>query len=132
MNSFSILQNVKSIAVIGLSNNPDRSSYGVAKYLEQYFKIYPVNPMIDSWNGIKSYKSLTEIPDKVDLVNVFRKSEEVLHIVREAINLEIKKVWLQLGVINNEAKDLAVSNNIEFVMDECIAVVHRLNYLSNL
>jgi predicted CoA-binding protein len=132
MNSFSILQNVKSIAVIGLSNNPDRSSYGVAKYLEQYFKIYPVNPMIDSWNGIKSYKSLTEIPEKIDLVNVFRKSEEVLPIVQEAINLKIKKVWLQLGVINNEAKELAVSNNIEFVMDECIAVVHRLNYLSNL
>jgi predicted CoA-binding protein len=121
------LKNVKTIAVVGLSDNPKRSSYGVADYLSNHFKIIPVNPKIDSWKGLKAYRSLSEVPETIDLVNVFRSPEFVPEIVDEAIKLGIKRIWLQPGVINEAAKKKAEDHGIEVVMDECLAVVHRLS-----
>lgn len=121
------LKNIKTITVVGLSDNPERSSYGVADYLLKHFKIIPINPKITTWKGIKAYSSLSEVPESIDLINVFRSPEFVPEIVDEAIKLGIKRIWLQLGVVNEPAKKKAEDHGIEVVMDECLAVVHRLS-----
>lgn len=117
---------IKTIGILGLSDNQERPSYGVAQYLSRHFKIIPINPKLDNWNGIKAYASLSEVPEKIDLINVFRSSEYVPDIVEEAIKLGIKRIWLQIGVVHETAKKKAESHGIEVVMDECLAVVHRL------
>lgn len=119
-------EDIRTIAIVGLSDNQDRPSYGVADYLSRHFKIIPINPKLDKWKGIKSYASLSDVTDKIDLINVFRSSEHVPDIVDEAIKLGIKRIWLQLGVIHEPAKKKAEEHGIEVVMDQCLAVVHRL------
>ncbi len=119
-------EDIRTIAIVGLSDNQDRPSYGVAEYLSRYFRIIPINPKLDNWKGLKSYASLSEVPEKIDLINVFRNPEFVPEIVDEAIKLGIKRIWLQLGVIHEPAKKKAEEHGIEVVMDECLAVVHRL------
>lgn len=125
-----ILEEVKTIAVVGLSDNPDRDSYIVAKYLQEHgYKIIPVNPNIKEWNGIKSYLDMMSIPSniKIDIVDIFRKSEFVTEIVKEATALKKKPklIWMQLGIENKEAKELAEKNGIEVIQNRCIKIEHQ-------
>jgi hypothetical protein len=125
-----ILKNAKAIAVVGLSDKAERPSYGVAKYLMEHgYRIIPVNPMISEWMGMKAYKSLLEIPsgERVDIVDIFRKSEDVPPIVEEAIAIGAKAVWMQLGVVNEAAAKKARAAGIMVVMDRCIKIEHQMN-----
>jgi len=120
-----ILSNTKTIAVVGLSANPERPSYDVALYMQQQgFRIIPVNPNEEMILGEKSYPSLSTIPFNIDLVNVFRKSQDCSEIVTEAVKVNAKHVWLQLGVVNLEAQEIATNAGINFVMDRCLKVEH--------
>lgn len=127
-----IFTTTKSIAIVGLSDNPERPSYGVAEYLSRHFDIIPVNPKLMSWQGRKVYSDIKTACtcNKVDLVNIFRRSNEVLSIVEDLISLERQyrpsTIWMQLGVMNQDAASLARSHGIDVVMDSCIAVQHRL------
>ncbi|GAW93731.1 CoA-binding protein [Calderihabitans maritimus] len=118
----------KTIAVVGLSAKEDRPSYQVAKYLqEEGFRVIPVNPTVDQVLGEKSYSSLLDIPAdiEVDIVDIFRKPEAVGPIVEEAITRGAKMVWMQEGVVNEEAARKARENGLEVVMDKCIMKEHR-------
>ncbi len=121
-----LLQRAKTVAVVGISDKPDRPSYEVAEYLEQYFHMLPVNPALKSWKGKPCYASLSEIPvtTKIDIVDIFRRSDLVLPLVEEAIARPAGLIWLQQGVINNDAQKLAMSHAIPFIMDACLAVFH--------
>ena len=119
----------KTIAVVGLSDKPERASYDVASYLlSQGYRIIPVNPNIKEWKGIKAYPSLSAIPKdiRIDVVDIFRRSEFVPPIVDEAITIGAKAIWMQLGVINEEAAEKARSAGLEVVMDRCMKVEHSL------
>ncbi|MCL4337881.1 MAG: CoA-binding protein [Candidatus Thermoplasmatota archaeon] len=126
-----ILSESRVIAVVGISDKPERDSYRVAKYLkEKGYEILPVNPVIEQWEGIRSYKSLQEIPGdkKVDIIDIFRKSDAVLPIVQEALKIHPRTVWMQEGVVNEEAAELAKKNSLLVVMDRCMMKEHaRLN-----
>jgi len=121
-------KNVKTIAVIGLSDKPERDSYRVADYLqEQGFRIIPVNPTKNNILGEKCYPSLKDIPKdvEVDLVDVFRKSEAVPDIVEETLAFKAQVLWLQEGVVHEEAAEKARQTGIEVIMDKCIMKEHR-------
>lgn len=120
-----LLKEVKVIAVVGLSPKEDRPSNSVARYLKSKgYKIVPVNPGHDEILGEKCYKSLSEIPFQVHIVDIFRRSEEVLPVVQEAIKLKPKCIWLQLGIVNDDAKKLSEENGIFFVQDKCLKIEH--------
>ena len=113
------LRNSKTIAVVGLSDNPERASYGVAKYLQaQGYRIIPVNPMIEEVLGEKSYPDLMAVPDHIDMVDIFRRSELVAPVVEEAITIGAKYIWMQDGVIDQESADKAAEAGIPVVMDD--------------
>ncbi|MCL4437816.1 MAG: CoA-binding protein [Candidatus Thermoplasmatota archaeon] len=123
-----ILKNYRNIAVVGLSDKSDRDSYRVAKYLMSHgYRIIPVNPAIKTWEGIESYPSVSSIPDhiKVDVVDVFRKPEAALDIVRDSLSRSPKVLWLQEGVVNSDAADLAKQNGMMVVMDRCMMKEHN-------
>ena len=121
-----LLQTSKVIAVVGLSADEDKPSNGVARYLmKKGFKIIPVNPGQDTILGEKSYKSLSDIPGPVDVVDIFMRSDKVLPFVEEAVRLKPKAIWLQLGITNDAAKDAAEKNGIMFVQDRCVKIEHR-------
>ena len=121
-----IYQNIKIIAVVGLSDNEARPSYEVASYLKnQGYKIIPVNPMIGEWRGEKSYPSLSDIPGPVDVVDVFRKSEFVDEIVEQAIKIGAKVVWMQEGVVNETAAQKGRAAGLTVVMDQCMMKEHK-------
>ena len=116
-----ILDGAKTVAVVGLSDKPDRPSHNVARYLrEKGYRVIPVNPMIRETLGEKSYGSLSEIPGDVDLVDVFRKSETVPAIAEEAIRIGAKYFWMQEGVVNEEARTRLAAAGIPVVMDRCV------------
>ncbi len=120
-----ILQTAKTVAVVGLSDKPDRDSYKVAKYLQEHgYRIIPVNPMVDEVLGEKSYASVTDIPGQVDAVDVFRKPEAVMPVVQEAIDAGAATLWLQLGVVNQEAAEKAEAAGLQVVMDRCMKIEH--------
>ncbi len=120
-----VLEDAKRIAVVGLSNKPERDSYRVAQYLqEQGYEIIPVNPMVDEVLGQKAVASLKEIEGEVDIVDVFRRSEEIPGVVDDAIAIGAKAIWLQLGVIHEEAAQKAVDQGLDVIMDRCIKVEH--------
>jgi predicted CoA-binding protein len=122
-----ILANARTVAVVGISDKPERPSYGVASYLlEKGYRIIPVNPMIREWKGIKAYGSLREIPagEKVDVVDIVRKSEDVPPIVDDAIAIGARSVWMQLGVVNEEAAAKAEAAGLSVVMDRCMKIEH--------
>ncbi len=113
-----IWDRTKTIAVVGLSPRPDRDSNVVAKYLQdQGFRIIPVNPLAEELLGEKSYPDLLSVPEKVDLVDIFRRSSEVMPVVEEAIKIGAAAVWMQDGVINEEAAALARQAGLIVVMD---------------
>ncbi len=117
-----ILDGSKTVAVVGLSDKPDRPSHGVAHFLRKRgFRIIPVNPNVDAVMGEKSYRSLSEIPGRVDLVNVFRKSENVPGVAEEAIRVGAKYFWMQEGVVNEQAREKLAAAGIPVVMDRCVA-----------
>ena len=118
---------LKTIAVVGLSDKPERPSYDVASYLSAHgYRIIPVNPRIREWKGIKAYPTLSDIPkeEKVDVVDIFRKSEDVPPIVDEAIKIGAKAVWMQLGIVNEESAARARAAGLGVVMDRCMKVEH--------
>lgn len=120
-----ILHDNKVVAVVGLSDKPGRPSYRVAEYLQQSgYRIIPVNPRISEVLGEKAYPDLESIPVKVDVVDVFRRSEEVLPIVKSAIAIGARAVWLQEGIYNEEAAKLAEEAGIDFIMGLCMLQEH--------
>jgi len=124
-----LLKRAKTIAVVGLSDSPLRPSHGVSAYMQaQGYLIIPVNPQIEEALGQKSYRSLLEVPEKIDLVDVFRRPEYVDEIVEQAIQLKIPAIWLQEDVINERAAQRARDAGILVVMDRCILKEHRARF----
>jgi len=120
-----LLQGARNIAVVGLSNSPLRASHGVAAYLQTHgYRIIPVNPNIESALGEKAYGSLLEVPEKIDLVDVFRRPEFVPGVVEQAIQLGIPAIWMQEGVIHEQAAERARQAGMFVVMDNCILKEH--------
>jgi predicted CoA-binding protein len=121
-----ILATVHTIAVVGLSPKPDRPSHSVPAYLQaQGYRIIPVNPTITEALGEKAYPSLRDIPDKVDVVEIFRRSEDVPPVVEDAIAIGAKVIWMQEGIVNEEAARRAEEAGLTVVMDACMRAVHR-------
>jgi hypothetical protein len=124
-----LLQRSKTIAVVGLSDSPLRPSYGVSAYMQaQGYKIIPVNPQITEALGEKSYASLLDVPEKIDIVNIFRRPEFVDEIVDQAIQLKVPAVWMQEEVINQKAAQKAEKAGIFVAMDLCILKEHRARF----
>jgi hypothetical protein len=121
-----LLSEAKIIAVVGLSSNPIRPSFGVSEYLQNHgYRIIPVNPRETEVLGEKSYASLLEVPEAIDIVDVFRRSESVPEVVDEAIKKGTGCIWMQEGVIHHEAAAKAEAAGIPVVMDVCILKEHR-------
>ena len=116
-----VIETCKTVAVVGLSPQPDRDSYAVAQYLQsQGYRIIPVNPRVEEVLGEKSYPDLKSIPEPVDVVDVFRRPEEVLPLVEQAVEIGVRAVWLQKGVVNQEAAALARAAGLMVEMDMCL------------
>jgi predicted CoA-binding protein len=121
-----ILRKYKSIAVVGLSSNPARASYEVTAYMQVAgYKIIPVNPHEEEVLGEKSYARLEDVPGKIEIVNVFRRAEDVLPVVEGTIRVGAKVVWMQLGIENGAAAEWARAAGLTVVEDACILVEHR-------
>jgi uncharacterized protein len=121
-----LLRNAKTIAVVGLSSRRSRPSYGVSEYMQSNgYRIIPVNPNETEILGEKSWASLEEIPERVDIVDIFRRPECVPEIVDSAIRIGAKGVWMQEGVVHDEAAGKARAAGLEVVMDRCILKEHR-------
>ena len=121
-----ILINTKNIAVVGISSKEDRPSNIVASYLQSKgFRIIPVRPLGSDILGEKVYPSLLDVPFNIDMVDIFRKPDAVIGIVKEAIEKKVKVVWMQEGVINNEAAEMARNAGIKVVMDRCTKKDHQ-------
>ncbi len=121
-----ILETIKTVAVVGLSPRPSRAGYYVPAYLQEAgYRIIPVNPHLKQALGEKAYPDLLSVPEPVDLVLVFRRSEEALPVVEQAIQIRAKVVWMQVGVVNEPAAAKAEAAGLEVVMDACIMIDHR-------
>ena len=124
-----ILRRAKTIAVVGLSDNPLRPSHGVAAYMQSHgYRIIPVNPQIREALGEKSYASLLEVPEKIDIVDIFRRPEFVEEVVDQAIKLKVPAIWMQEDVIHEKAAVKARQAGIFVVMDRCILLEHRARF----
>lgn len=121
----------RTIAVVGLSENPDKPSHYVPAYMQQHgYRILPVNPTVESVLGERSYTSLADLPAKPDIVNVFRLPKFIPAIVEQMLDLGFKNLWVQQGILNPEAAATAEAGGIWVVMDRCIMVEHRSAGLS--
>jgi predicted CoA-binding protein len=121
-----LLKTAKTIAVVGLTDSPLRPSYGVSQYMQsQGYRIVPVNPNITDWDGEKAYPSLLDVPEKVDIVNIFRRPDAVPEVVEQAIRIKAPAIWMQEGVIHEQAAQKARDAGIFVVMDLCILKEHR-------
>lgn len=124
-----ILQRAKTVAIVGLSDNPLRPSHGVAAYLlDQGYRVIPVNPQIESALGEKAYPSLLDVPERIDIVNIFRRPEFVEEVVDQAIQLKVPVIWMQEEVVHEKAAQEARHAGIFVVMDRCILVEHRARF----
>ncbi|TMW74079.1 CoA-binding protein [Alteribacter natronophilus] len=122
-----ILKKAKKIAVVGLSDNPARTSYQVSEAMQQAgYKIIPVNPNCDETLGEKSYRTLSEIEEPVDIVNVFRRSEYLAEVAEEAAQIDAEVFWAQLGLYSDEAERIAKEAGMTVIMDRCIKVEHAI------
>ncbi|SFQ97369.1 CoA-binding protein [Desulfoscipio geothermicus] len=120
-----ILERGRTIAVVGLSDKVHRDSYQVARYMqEKGYRIIPVNPRAKIVLGETAYTNILEIPEKVDIINIFRRSDQVLPIVQDSLKIKPGAIWLQLGIINDEAARLCREAGVDFIMDKCIKVEH--------
>ena len=121
-----LLSRSRTIAVVGLSCNPLRPSHGVSAYMQRHgYHIIPVNPHIQECLGEKAYASLLDVPEKIDIVNIFRRPEFVQTVVNEAIELNVPAIWMQEDVIHERAAEKARQSGIFVVMDMCILKEHR-------
>lgn len=121
-----LLESAKVIAVVGFSNDPTRTSYQIGKFLKQVgYRVYPVNPTVSEIDGEKVYATLADVPEPIDIVNVFRRSEYLAGVVDEAIAVQAKAVWAQLGVFDNDAAAKAEAAGLTMVMDTCIKVSYN-------
>ena len=118
------LRSAKSVAIVGISDKPDRPSYGVAKYLleHSHFDLFFVNPLLDEVMGQRVYKSLREIPVHIEIVDVFRKPSECLEILAESIAIGADSIWLQLGISVPEVEALGTKAGLKVVMNRCIKI----------
>ena len=120
-----LMQNTKTIAIVGISNKPDRASNRVAAYLKNVgYTLYLVNPQYEEVLGQPCYASLSDIPNPVDMVDIFRKAEDCLPIAEEAIKIGAKSIWLQLGISNPDCRALAEKHGLAYVEDQCTKIVH--------
>jgi len=121
-----ILLSAKTIASVGLSSNPGKESYGIVQYLQsQGYRVIPVNPTADEILGEKAYPDLESVPEQIDVVQVFRRPEDVPPVVDSAIKAGAKAVWMQEGIVHEEAAQKARDAGIQVVMDACMRVTHR-------
>jgi len=124
-----LLERSRTIAVVGLSDSPLRPSHGVSAYMQTHgYRIIPVNPMIKISLGEKSYASLLEVPDRIDIVNIFRRAQFVEEIVDQAIQLKIPAVWMQEEVVHEKAAEKARQAGMLVIMDRCILQEHRARF----
>jgi uncharacterized protein len=124
-----LLKRSRNIAVVGLSNSPLRPSHGVSAYMQtQGYHVIPVNPNITEALGEKSYPSLLDVPEKIDIVNIFRRPESVDELVDQAIQLKVPAIWMQEDVVNPRAAERAREAGIFVVMDQCILKEHRARF----
>jgi predicted CoA-binding protein len=124
-----LLKRAKTIAVVGLSDSPLRPSHGVSAYMQtQGYRIIPVNPQVEEVLGERSYASLLDVPEKIDIVNIFRRSEFVEEVVDQAIRLKVPAVWMQEDVVNEPAAEKARKAGIFVIMDRCILKDHRARF----
>ncbi len=123
-----LLENARTIAVVGLSDRPHRTSHAIARALQRFgYRIIPVNPNLS--NPVldeEPHATLTEIPEKIDIVDVFRRSEEVMSVARDAVAAEAKALWMQSGVVNEEAAAYAREHGLTVIMDRCIKVEYAM------
>jgi len=124
-----LLKRSKTIAVVGLSNSPLRPSHGVSAYMQSNgYRIFPVNPNIRGALGEKAYASLLHVPDKIDIVNIFRRPEFVEEVVDQAIELKVPAIWMQEEVINERAAEKARKAGVFVIMDRCILKEHKARF----
>ena len=127
-----ILSKYKSIAMIGVSNDPTKASTIVMKYMQKYgFKVFPVNPKAKGQKilGEKVFEKITDIKDPIDIVDVFRPSKEALDIAKDTVSIKAKVLWLQLGIRSEEAKKIVEENKIEYVEDKCTKMEYQKHFL---
>ena len=127
-----ILSKYKSIAMIGVSNDPTKASTIVMKYMQKYgFKVFPVNPKAKGQKilGEEVFEKITDIKDSVDIVDVFRPSKEALNIAKDTVNIKAKVLWLQLGIRSEAAKKIVEENKIEYVEDKCTKMEYQKHFL---
>ena len=127
-----ILNKYKSIAMIGVSNDPTKASTIVMKYMQEYgFKVFPVNPKAKGQKilGEEVFEKITDIKDAVDIVDVFRPSKEALDIAKDTVSIKAKVLWLQLGIRSEEAKKIVEENKIEYVEDKCTKMEYQKHFL---
>jgi len=121
-----ILLSAKTIASVGLSSNTEKESYWIASYLkDQGYHVIPVNPTATEILGEKAYPDLESVPEKIDVVQVFRKPEDVMPVVEDAIKVGAKVIWMQEGIVNEEAAQKAREAGLQVVMDACMRATHR-------
>ena len=127
-----ILNKYKSIAMIGVSNDPTKASTIVMKYMQKYgFKVFPVNPKAKGQKilGEEVFERITDIKEPVDIVDVFRPSKEALDIAKDTVSIKAKVLWLQLGIRSEEAKKIVEQNKIEYVEDRCTKMEYQKHFL---
>ncbi len=127
-----ILSKYKKIAMVGVSNDPTKASTIVMKYMQKYgFKVFPVNPKAKGQKilGENVFEKITDIKDSVDIVDVFRPSNEALDIAKDTVDIGAKVLWLQLGIKSEEAKKLVEKSNIEYVEDKCTKMEYQKYFL---
>ena len=124
-----LLKRAKTIAVVGLSDSPLRASHGVSAYMQSHgYRIIPVNPNIQECLGEKSYPTLADVPEKIDIVNIFRRPEYVEEVVDQAVQLKVPAIWMQEEVIHEKAAEKARKAGIFVVMDRCILKEHHARF----
>ena len=124
-----LLQSARNIAVVGLSSSPLRPSHGVAAYMQSHgYKIIPVNPEITNALGETAYPTLLDVPEKIDIVDIFRRSENVPPVVDQAIQLKVRAIWMQEGVVHDQAAEKARRAGIFVIMDRCLLKEHRARF----
>lgn len=122
-----ILEEAKTIAVVGLSANKERTSYQVSEAMQKSgYRIIPVNPTIDEALGEKAYDSIQDVPEKIDIINVFRRSEQIMPVAEDAADVDCPVFWMQQGIVNEEAHQLLTDKGKTVIMDLCIKVAHAM------
>lgn len=120
------IYSLKNIAVVGMSKNPDKAAHYVPKYLYEHgYNIIPVNPTATEILGKKCYSSLLDISDEIDIVDIFRPSDQVLQVIEESVKIKPKVVWLQEGIHNPEAEEIAQKSGIDIVYNRCMLAEHQ-------